>query len=83
MAQSTILDVRGLTKRIGNLVLMEDLNFSLAEGKRSESSLRMERARAHCLTSFAVMKTTKQARLSGDVTFAWGTSAKIHGIPSI
>ena len=64
MAQSTILDVRGLTKRIGNLVLMEE-------------------ARAHCLTSFAVMKTTKQARLSGDVTFAWGTSAKIHGIPSI
>jgi ATP-binding cassette subfamily F protein uup len=34
MAQSTILDVRGLTKRIGNLVLMEDLNFSLAEGKK-------------------------------------------------
>ena len=34
MAQSTILDVRGLTKRIGNLVLMEDLSFSLAEGKK-------------------------------------------------
>ena len=34
MAQTTILDVRGLTKRIGNLVLMENLSFSLAEGRK-------------------------------------------------
>ena len=34
MTASTILDVRGLTKRIGNLVLMDNLSFSLAEGKK-------------------------------------------------
>ena len=34
MALNTILDVRGLTKRIGSLVLMEDLSFSLGEGKK-------------------------------------------------
>lgn len=34
MAINTILDVRNLTKRIGSLVLMEDLSFSLAEGKK-------------------------------------------------
>ena len=34
MALSTILDVRGLTKRIGSLVLMENLSFSLGEGKK-------------------------------------------------
>ena len=34
MAINTILDVRSLTKRIGNLILMEDLSFSLTEGKK-------------------------------------------------
>ena len=34
MQQSTILDVRGLTKRIGSLVLMDNLSFSLAEGHK-------------------------------------------------
>lgn len=34
MALNTILDVRGLTKRIGSLVLMDNLSFSLAEGKK-------------------------------------------------
>lgn len=34
MATNTILDVRGLTKRIGSLVLMEDMSFSLPEGDK-------------------------------------------------
>lgn len=34
MALNTILDVRGLTKRIGNLLLMENLDFSLTEGSK-------------------------------------------------
>lgn len=34
MALNTILDVRGLTKRIGNLTLVENLSFSLIEGKK-------------------------------------------------
>lgn len=34
MATNTILDVRGLTKRIGSLVLMDNLSFSLGEGKK-------------------------------------------------
>ena len=34
MAINTILDVRGLTKRIGSLVLMDHLTFSLPEGQK-------------------------------------------------
>lgn len=35
MSVNTILDVRGLTKRIGSLTLMEDLSFSLQEGDKT------------------------------------------------
>lgn len=35
MATNTILDVQRLTKRIGNLTLMEELSFSLAEGSKT------------------------------------------------